>query len=361
MYPLVVSTEGSTADQKAERCPFLTMSKEVDTLCIKSANSRGVCTVNSPIGGERKDWLVCPYRAMTPHLLERATRRLFQVPEGEPCVVKPAVSLAKEDVREEIAECLRNGHAVFTYFDEKLGGELSIPGTPKSPEFSFDVTIVEIVTTDEGPAVGRFGILEIQTMDFHGSYRVAVRNLTENLRMFPETFAEVLRANPRLLGEDVEGPNIANVFKRTFYQMMFKFQLGLHDKCVGCVLAIPMSVWKSWQPHLGGADLEHVAGSDYLLRKPGELVEHSAPAWIFIFDTELSDTTTPSPLPITHEVATEVASLGHYALEVAPAEALAAIDSERGFLRNLGRRITAWWPELGKTLKVTSAARSGKS
>jgi hypothetical protein len=99
--------------------------------------------------------------------------------------------------------------------------------------------------------IGRFGILEIQTMDFHGSYRAAVRNLRDGLRLHTANFPGTLQNNQQWRCEGIEGPNIANVFKRTFYQMMFKFQLGQHGRCSGCVLAIPEAVWESWQRHLG--------------------------------------------------------------------------------------------------------------
>ena len=79
------------------------------------------------------------------------------------------------------------------YFDDKLGGKLGIPGTAASPEFSFDVTIVEIELVEGQAHVGRFGVLEIQTADFHGSYGVAVRNLKDTLHMFAPTFAATLQ------------------------------------------------------------------------------------------------------------------------------------------------------------------------
>jgi hypothetical protein len=79
---------------------------------------------------------------------------------------------------------------------------------------------------DDLPSVGRFGVLEIQTMDFHGSYGRAVGNLKDTPRMFPANFSVTLNSNQHLLSDRMEGSNIANVFKRTFYQIMFKFQLG---------------------------------------------------------------------------------------------------------------------------------------
>ncbi len=352
MYPTVVSTDESVEAQSAQRCPFLSESSGIKTPCVKSEQSRGVCTINSPAGDDRQDWLVCPYRAMTPALLEPATRRLFQLPIGSNPLIRRADSLQLPAIRDEIRAHLASGSQVFAYFDAKVGGEVSIPRTEKSPEFSFDVTVVEIIQSEGTPAVGRFGILEIQTMDFHGSYRTAVRNLKENLRMYAGTFGEQFRKFPHLLSEGVEGPNIANVFKRTFYQMMFKFQLGQHERCAGCVLAIPASVWRSWIPHLGGAQLTHIEGNRYELCKPGAVLQTSSPAHIFIFDTAASQEITPSPLIVTHEVATDTASLSHFALEVAPIHALETIDALRGPLATLRQRIARLWPELGASLAI---------
>ena len=246
VYPKVVSTAAALADQQSERCPFLSEATAEDRLCIKSEASKGVCTINSPSNGRRQDWLVCPYRAINPELVGRAVRQLFGVSEGTAPSILPAINLHKAAVRDDVAMRLAAGDLVFIYFDAKLGGELSIPKTPRSPEFSFDVTIVELIQQDGIPHIGQFGILEIQTMDFHGSYRKAVRNLREGLRMHGERFGPTLQDYQRWLAEGVEGPNIANVFKRTFYQMMFKFQLGQHERCAGCVLAIPQSGWDSW-------------------------------------------------------------------------------------------------------------------
>jgi hypothetical protein len=40
----------------------------------------------------------------------------------------------------------------------------------------------------------------------------------------------------------VEGPNISNVFERTFYQIALGFQVTRRDTSAGCVLAIPQPV-----------------------------------------------------------------------------------------------------------------------
>lgn len=85
-------------------------------------------------------------------------------------------------------------------------------------------------------------------MDFHGSYRNAVQRLNAALELHPDDFHTMLNLNQWWLAEKIEGPNIANVFKRTFYQLMFKFQIAASSICVGCVLAIPESVWEVGKP-----------------------------------------------------------------------------------------------------------------
>ncbi len=69
-------------------------------------------------------------------------------------------------------------------------------------------------------------------MDFHGSYKKAVTNLRDALRLHKKGFADALRKDQAWAAEDIEGPNIANVFKRTFYQMMLKFETW-RKRCSG--------------------------------------------------------------------------------------------------------------------------------
>jgi hypothetical protein len=253
-----------------------------------------------------------------------------------------------------LSDCLpvSAGQHVFIYFDAKMSGELSIPATDKSPEFAFDVTIVELTLESTGPHIGRFGILEIQTMDFHGSYRDAVRNLRDGLRLHPNNFPETLQANQAWLGEGVEGPNIANVFKRTFYQMMFKFQLGKNTRCAGCVLAIPQSVWDSWQRHLGSPTLQGEIDGTFSLLAPGENRPNPVPAWIYVFDAEASAAQTPSPINVTKIIATDVPAMSHWALEVAPLAALDNIGGSTGMLGLMARRLKKLWPELAATISI---------
>ena len=216
LYPTIVASERSRSDQSAQRCPFLSDATGAERLCVKRDASKGVCTINSASNGTRQDWLVCPYRALNRDLMARAIQHLFALASTTAPWVVPAIRLESADIRASVTDRVSTGEPVFIYFDTKLGGELSIPQTDRSPELSFDVTIIEIVGAHRAPRVGRVGILEIQTMDFHGSYRTAVRNLTESLRMHGSQFGEMLADNQRWLSEGVEGPNIANVFKRTF-------------------------------------------------------------------------------------------------------------------------------------------------
>lgn len=351
VFPSVESSEASVRDQQDERCPFLSNVTGENRRCIKSEASKGVCTINSLSNGRREDWLVCPYRSFGPELIGSAVRTLFGLDSKANPQIVPAISLVHADTRMEISTRLAAGELVFIYFDAKLGGELSIPQTDRSPEFSFDVTIIELVNEAGVPHVGRLGFLEIQTMDFHGSYRAAVRNLREGLRMHGGKFGATLQEYQHWLSEGVEGPNIANVFKRTFYQMMFKFQLGKHDRCMGCVLAIPEAVWGSWQKHLGKPTLR--PGTGGVLHLDGPQPETSAsPAWIFVFDTVPQAGVTPSPIEITKIIQTSAASVGYWALEVAPTAALQNISSDAGLVRAVGRRLKAIWPELADTVTL---------
>lgn len=352
-YPAVHSNAHSLAQQQAESCPFLTIAKGTTNQCIKPERSRGVCTISTTANGGRRDWLVCPYRALDPNLLHGTVRRLFGFAETQAALIEPAIRLADPEMQANVAARLAAGERVFVYFDEKLGGELSIPGTERSPEFSFDVTIVEVELVEGRVHVGRFGVLEIQTMDFHGSYGHAVRNLKDTLRMFPGNFGQTLQENLRLASEKVEGPNIANVFKRTFYQMMFKFQLGLSDRCAGCALAIPQAVWDSWRPHLGGAPtLERRADGTTDLFKPGQARPAHVPAWIYVFDLDADAGTTPNPIRIQSIIATDAPAFSYYALDVAPAAALDNIGAPGGMISLLAKRLGKLWPDLAQTILI---------
>lgn len=261
---------------------------------------------------------------------------------------------------------LKDGSRAFVFFQGKLGGEISLPKTDRSPELSFDLTLVEIIAQDETFSMGQYGILEIQTMDFHGTYRHPVDNLTHALRLHQQEFPKEVATHQEWLSDHVEGPNLANVFKRTFYQMVFKFQMGLDKSCAGCVLAVSSSVCASWQRHLGKPDLKSNADGTLSLLKPpppsppptgpevpesanlervqptGEL---SAPGWIYVFDMDAASSISPNKIELRKTILTDAHSFAYYALDVAPSAAVAsAVDVIRA---SVLRRLARLWPVFG--------------
>jgi hypothetical protein len=194
-------------------------------------------------------------------------------------------------------------------------------------------------------SLGRYGIFEVQTMDFHGSYRHAVKNLKDALRLHGVSFPAEVRKNPGWLSDRIEGPNIANVFKRTFYQIMLKFKIGEHRLCAGCALAIPTSVWQSWQRHLGKPDLSPRDDATVALMRENQSPS-KAPAWIYVFDIDAASRKDPNPISINTIIATDAESIAHYALRVVPDAALAEGGSADRILLTVRHRLAGWWPEL---------------
>lgn len=364
VYPVVSAADSMIEVQSRRECPFLSAAIGESRECIKGEASKGVCTISTVGGRGRDEWVVCPYRGVEADLLEPATRRLFSISEEFGLVILSAPSLAKDEVQAEARAALSQRKRVFVFFQDKLGGEISLPKTERSPELSFDITLVEIIAGKDLLTIGKYGILEVQTMDFHGSYRHAVQNLTDALRLHKKEFPAALKEHQEWLSEGVEGPNIANVFKRTFYQMVFKFQLGLDKSCAGCVLAISESVWLSWQRHLGNPELAANRDGTFALKKPtgtdaalasdevpkstnlkknqppGEL---SAPAWIYVFEIDPRSDVSPNKIKIRRMILTDAHSFSYYALDVAPA---AAVASATDIIRaSLIRRLAKLWSD----------------
>jgi hypothetical protein len=349
IFPVVAAHSAATADQRHSRCPFLTATLDKSTSCVKQPNSQGVCTISAESNGRRQDWLVCPYRALDDGLLATMTRRLYGVPADQQIDIKPAMTLSDPDAADKLR--LPRDSRIFVYFQDKLGGEIGLPRSPASPELSFDITIVELLPpvagSPPGAAVrlGRYGVIELQTTDTHGSYKHAVTALRGALDLHPNDFAAQLAANPEWAGRRVEGPNISNVFKRTFYQIAFKFQVTRRDASAGCALALPQPVWDSWQPFLGRPDLHRQPDGTWRL-----LDDHSAAptGWIFVFDIadEPGPGGEPAPIDIRLVVGTDAATLSRAALDVAPARAIARSSGRDAVLDALNRRLRAYLPDL---------------
>jgi len=194
--------------------------------------------------------------------------------------------------------------------------------------------------------------MEVQTMDFHGSYRAVVNNLQDALRLHNDSFHGALMRNQQWLSEKIEGPNIANVFKRTFYKIMLKFQIAKDESCAGCVIALPTSVWDSWQRHLGRPELEEEPGGTFKLREPGGHLDFQSSSWIYLFDIETSSVNSPNPIALRQVIATSAEAMEYFALQVAPEAAVAGVGTGDRVLASIRGRISIWWPELGQGLVV---------
>ncbi|MHA3904561.1 PDDEXK family nuclease [Castellaniella sp. WN] len=346
IYPDVKLDVSAITGANTSRCPFLSNILHTTTVCVKAENSRGVCTINSSSNGSRQDWLVCPYRVINSPIVTQACQRIFGLTEAiEPV---PVSILQYTDKLAELTECINSTGVGYIFFQDKLGGEISVIGTSRSPEMAFDVTLVEIRPDNQGGfMVSRYGILELQTMDYHGTYKHAVSNLRDGLRLHQEAFAEALRGNlARWAGEGVEGPNIANVFKRTFYQMLLKFRLaGEGSTAAGTVLAIPQSVWDSWQPFLGAPELEDESpGIKRLQVAAGAPPAPQLNAYVAVFDLDATSEKSVSPVEIKYFIRISPEHLAHHAFTEVPAHILHSIQTEESVLATIKSRLGGWWP-----------------
>jgi hypothetical protein len=347
IFPVVSGTSAALADQTSGRCPFLSQTLARTTPCVKATPSRGVCTISATSNGPRQDWLVCPYRALDDSLLADMTRRLYHLPDNGLVLIRPVVALADENLRREITGALHQDHPrrVFVYFQDKLGGEIGLSRTPASPELSFDITVVELLPAEPGTAlrIGRYGVIELQTTDTHGTYQHAVTALVGALDLHPDQFAEQLAANPEWSGRKIEGPNVSNVFKRTFYQINFKFQVTKRDTSVGCILAIPQPVWDSWQPFLGAPDLLQQPDGTWRL-----LDDHEASPtdWIYVFDIDETPSPEGGPAPIQARlvIGTDAQTLSKAAFDIAPAKALEYGGATDAIVAAIARRLRTYIP-----------------
>jgi hypothetical protein len=290
-------------------------------------------------------------------LLSDMVCRLYGISPLDPVLIRPVVVLADEAGKSEILNAVHGGDSgrVFVYFQDKLGGEISLSKTGASPELSFDITVVELLPaasadlwpglSDPAVTVGKYGVIELQTTDTHGSYSHAVEALTSALDLHQEHFSEQLAANPDWAGRRIEGPNISNVFKRTFYQIAFKFQVTKRETSVGCALALPQPVWDSWQPFLGAPELhEQLDGTWRLL--DDQTVRPSDWIYVFDIDTEPSPGGRPAPIRVSLVIGTDAATLSRAAFEVAPAKAVAHGGEHDAVAEAITRRLGRYLSEI---------------
>lgn len=287
-------------------------------------------------------------------------RRLFGLAADQAVHVLPVTNLADEPTRERmIADANDPSKPLqFLTFQQLFGGEVSLPRSPASPELSFDITVVELAPSNEGESgvkLGRYGVIEMQTTDTHGSYRYAVEALRGALDLHEDDFGAQVAAHPDWPGRRIEGPNISNVFKRTFYQVMFKFQITRRPSSAGCILALPRPVWDSWQPFLGAPDVVDMGDGTHRLQAKGEPVtDTTAPNWIYVFDIDEQPPADGSttPIDIQFVIATDAPTLSRFALDIAPRHAIGEAHHEDTVLGALTRRVGSYVSGLGDQLQL---------
>lgn len=349
VFPTVKSAATAQADQRQGRCPFLgaALGGGKSCACIKPTNSRGVCTVSSDSNGVSQDWVVCPYRTIDSPLFAHSVRRLFKLPVASTPHLFPAPALAEKKPRAHLLMQLAAGEAVFVYFIDKLGGEIDLPGSKRSPKFKLDATIVELKLEQQMTlSLARYAVVEVQTMDFHGSYKHATTSLTNALQLHPKDFPQQLESHPEWAAKEIEGPNISNVFKRTIYQILFKLRLGHQPDCAGCVLALPQAVWDSWQPHLGAPALAKLAdGTWHFATKASASTPAKQPGWIYLFEIDSQSKMSPNPILVKQEIRIDSETLSKLAFTVAPELAMEHIGGDEGLKAIIRRRMAGFWPE----------------
>src|SRR6266545_2101371 len=220
---------------------------------------------------------------------------------------------------------------------------------------SIDTTIVELLPAESDGALresvplrvraGRYAVVELQTADTHGTYEHAVAALRSALGLHSAQFHAQLASNPEWARREVEGPNVANVFKRTIYQIAFKFQVTKQDTSVGSVLALPQPVWDSWHRFLGAPELtqHHHDGTLRFLDDPTVVPRN----WIYVFD--VAERPGPdggaTPVEVRLVIGTDAATLGRAALETAPTKAV-DLGVHRGVAKTITQRLRKLLPDV---------------
>lgn len=344
IYPLVRLDAKKLTGRNFGRCPFLSDVLSSPTQCVKNDNSFGVRTISSTSNNVRQDWLVCPYRIIDSAIVLNSCEKIFgERPKIQPV---PVSLLGYERRRIEFENSVRRVGRGYVFFQDKLGGEISVSATKKSPEMAFDITIAEVEFRDGSFQVMRYGVLEIQTMDFHGSYRHSVANLRDGLRLHKDRFPEVLSQNRNWAGDRVEGPNIANVFKRTFYQIMLKFKLGGQGSAAGTVLALPKSVWDSWQPFLGRPELKEVTSGEFNLKGKNEEKRGIENSYICVFDLDSTVGQSISKVETEMFIRVSAEALAYHAFTTVPVEMQTSLTETDSILARIRTRLSSIWPVL---------------
>jgi len=336
VWSIVDASDAAVRNQCACRCPFLSGATASDVICVKNARGMdeptGVCTISSDSNGSRQDWLACPHRTLDADftLIVSAIRTTYKISKEVQVLALPVTVLHLADKRAAILRHLSTGGRLFLFSANKIGGEVDLPETETSPGSKVDVSVIEVLAVEGTGEPSRFGqhmLYEIQTADFHGSPLHAVRKLRSVCATKPGAgYHNALGADPSIAGAEVEGPNKANIFKRTVYQLILKIQLSEHVDCAGFVMILPVPVWDSWLRHLGNPKMRQLEGNLVQMVTPADddtKVLTPARAWIFVFDIDRESVESPQPIKLIQRIATTSAALVHYAFQTAAEEAMA--------------------------------------
>lgn len=329
LYPVPYCTKDSISAFLKKRCPFLSNALGRETQCVKSANSSGVCTITTKKDGLR-DWIVCPYRVLDIGILHDVVGRIFG-DNREKIGIYPVVRLEDATSREKILR-QASKETVYLFYQDKLGGEINVSGTKRTPELSFDITFVSCRADGDWLNIDKYGVFEAQTMDFHGSYKHAVSAMRSAVDLHGKDFPEVIKNKQEWLSREIEGPNIANVFKRTIYQLILKFDMAGRDRCQGVVLGLPESVWQSWEPHFGGLDWIGVSQDE------------SRNCWIFVLTPDAEPEKSPNRMILKKEYRVGPGILTERAFTVVPQ--IIATESLGSVFSNILRRTKKIYPKV---------------
>lgn len=360
VWPVVNDKESARSDQARRGCPFLTIATGELALCVKRARGwdepYGVCTISSDSNGVRQDWVACPHRTLDQHftLLETAVRNAYGVEERAEVLLLPLTVLHRRDEGSRIHRALASRTRVFLFSSQKLGGEIELPETDASPGAAVDMSVIEVLEAEENGKPLTFGkhlFYEIQTSDFHGSplHAAALLRALCPRGKASTGYHAALKSKVEVCGAGVEGPNKANIFKRTIYQMIFKIELARDPQCTGFAIVLPAPVWESWLKHLGRPELAVSEGNGkrLALAVPSSAATASgerARATVYVFDIDRDAIESPNPLRIIQEVDVSADALVYHSFVRASNEAL-----QRGvietFRRSLIRRVRMGWDD----------------
>lgn len=96
------------------------------------------------------------------------------------------------------------------------------------------------------------------------------------------------------------------------------------------------TVWR----HLGSPELvDNGDGTHSLAAEPSLVGSDAKPAWIYVFDLEVSDKYSPNRIRLWRVIATDASSIAYYALEVAPDAALEQNGSVDAIRENIRSRL----------------------